>query len=412
MIHPRVETCASQMLAVVLAGGRGTRLQALTQSQAKPALHFGGFARLIDFPLSNCVNSGIRRIAVATQFCPADLYEHIQRAWSFLPRQFGEYVDLWPASERDDSPGWYAGTADAVRKNLEKILKEKPEYVLILAGDHVYKQNYAAMLSEHIQRRAEISIACVDVPRKSAGQFGCLEVAEDDRVQRFLEKPIDPPGLPGAPERSLASMGIYIFNTEILISALNTNPGDVARNDFGHDVIPAAISSYRVYAHRFEKSCVGTSAAYWKDVGTLDEFWRAHMDMLGGEAPDLLSAEWPIYSDRRGAGPARFRAGRESGGLALNSIVGAGCKISGMVRDSILFHDVEVGERAALAGCVVMPGAYIENGCRLENAIVAPGTYVHASSSIEHDPRLHVFHTGSGVSLITNAGLALSNSGL
>ena len=410
MLYSRVETCASQMLAVVLAGGRGTRLRALTETQAKPALPFGGFARLIDFPLSNCINSGIRRIAVVTQFCPADLFEHIQRAWSFLPRQYDEYVDLWPASQRGGERGWYAGTADAVRKNLELILARKPQYVLILAGDHVYKQNYATMLAEHIRRRADISISCIDVPRRTASNFGCIQVDGEERVRGFMEKPHDPPGLPDAPDRSLASMGIYIFNTDVLVDALCGAEGK-PRNDFGHDVIPGSIGGYRVYAHRFEKSCVG--ANYWKDVGTIDEFWRAHMDMLEGDSSvDLMSEEWPIHSEGVSGAPTRFRSGHQSSGLATNSIVGAGCRISGLVRDSILFPGVNVGERAALAGCVVLPGAHIEDGCRLERAIVGPGTYVPAGISLEHDPRLHVFHTAGGISLITSAVEHRSAAGL
>jgi glucose-1-phosphate adenylyltransferase len=392
------------MLAVVLAGGRGTRLRALTETQAKPALPFGGFARLIDFPLSNCINSGIRRIGVVTQFCPSDLFEHIQRAWSFLPRQYDEYVDLWPAAQRSGDSSWYAGTADAVRKNLERILQRKPDYVLILAGDHVYKQNYATMLSEHVQRRAEITISCIDVARKTASNFGCIEVDDEERVRGFLEKPADPPALPHRPDRSLASMGIYIFNTDVLVKAL-CDPG---LNDFGHDIIPASIAGTRVYAHRFEKSCVGKN--YWKDVGTIDEFWRAHMDMLEGEAPfDLMSDEWPIHSEGPSAAPTRFRTGTQSSGFAYNSIVGAGCRISGLVRDSIIFPGVKVGERAALAGCVVLPGAHIQDGCRLEKAIVGPGTFVPAGTSIEDDPRLQVFQTASGISLITSAAEFRSN---
>jgi glucose-1-phosphate adenylyltransferase len=387
------------MLAVVLAGGRGTRLRALTESQAKPALPFGGFARLIDFPLSNCINSGIRRIGVITQFCPSDLFEHIRRAWSFLPRQCDEYVDLWPAGQRGGELNLYAGTADAVRKNLELILARQPEYVLILAGDHVYKQNYAVMLADHIQRRADITISCIDVPRKTASSFGCVEVDGEQRVRGFLEKPADPPGLPNAADRSLASMGIYIFNTEILVSALC---GEGRLNDFGHDVIPKAIAEARVFAHRFENSCVGRN--YWKDVGTIDEFWRAHMDMLEGESPfDLLSDEWPIHSEGPSQAATHFRTGAQTTGFAYNSIVGAGCRISGLVRDSILFPGVKVGERAALEGCVVLPGAQIQDGCRLEKAIVGPGTFVPACDSIERDPRLQVFQTASGVSLITSA---------
>jgi glucose-1-phosphate adenylyltransferase len=399
------------MLAVVLAGGRGTRLHALTESQAKPALPFGGFARLIDFPLSNCINSGIRRIGVVTQFCPSDLFEHIQRAWSFLPRQYDEYVDLWPAAQRADSGGWYAGTADAVRKNLDRILARNPEYVLILAGDHVYKQNYAAMLAEHIQRRADISISCIDVPRTTASNFGCVDVDENGRVQGFLEKPRDPPGLPYAPDRTLASMGIYIFNTDVLVGALRPTAAGKPRNDFGHDVIPSAIKEWRVYAHSFEKSCIGKN--YWKDVGTLDEFWRAHMDMLEGDSSvDLMSEEWPIHSEGLAAAPTRFRSGSHCNGVAVNSIVGAGCRISGLVRDSILFPGVNVGERAALAGCVILPGAQIEDGCRLENAIVGPGTFVPAGGSLGDDPRLQVVHTAGGISLITSAMQGRASSGM
>jgi glucose-1-phosphate adenylyltransferase len=399
------------MLAVVLAGGRGTRLHALTETQAKPALPFGGFARLIDFPLSNCINSGIRRIGVVTQFCPSDLFEHIQRAWSFLPRQYDEYVDLWPAAPRVGDSSWYAGTADAVRKNLERIVARNPEYVLILAGDHVYKQNYAAMLTEHIQRRAEISISCIDVPRTTASNFGCIAVDENGRVRGFKEKPRDPPGLPNAPDRSLASMGIYIFNTEVLVSALSAAGPGKPRNDFGHDVIPAAIGEWRIYAHSFEKSCVGKN--YWKDVGTVDEFWRAHMDMLEGESSiDLMSEEWPIHSEGLATAPTRFRNSSQCNGIAVNSIVGAGCRISGLVRDSILFPGVNVGERAALAGCVVLPGAQIADGCRLENAIVGPGTIVPAGDSFDADPRLHVFQTAGGISLITSALESRANSGL
>jgi glucose-1-phosphate adenylyltransferase len=384
------------MLAVVLAGGRGTRLGALTEAQAKPALPFGGFARLIDFPLSNCINSGIRRVAVVTQFSPADLSGHIQRVWNFLPRQAGEYVDLWPAA---GDRSWYAGTADAVRKNLELIRARGPSHVLILAGDHVYKQNYAIMLAEHIRRQAEISISCIDVPRTTASNFGCVDVDETQRVRGFMEKPADPPGLPSAPDRSLASMGIYIFNLDVLVRTLCRATEAYALNDFGPDVIPASIADHRVYAHRFERSCVGKN--YWKDVGTLDEFWRAHMDMLEGDSSlDLMSEEWPIHSE---APAKRFRGGIENEGPAFNSIVGEGCRISGHVRDSILFPGVHVGERAALAGCVVLPGAQIADGCRLEKAIVGPGTVVPASDSFGDDPRLHVFQTAGGISLITRA---------
>jgi glucose-1-phosphate adenylyltransferase len=395
--------------AMVLAGGRGSRLMQLTDWRAKPAVPFAGTLRIIDFPLSNCINSGIRRVSVLTQYKAQSLIAHVERGWGFLEASLNEFIDVVPAQQRvgDD---WYRGTADAVFQNLDILREAEPEYVLVLAGDHVYKMDYGVMLAEHIERAADITIACLEVPIEQATAFGVIEIDAQERVLAFHEKPARPPSIPGQPQRAMASMGIYIFKASFLYEALARDAADPhSRHDFGHDLIPRVLGRAHVNAHRYERSCVHMlgDAPYWRDVGTVDAYWEAHMDLIEVQPQlNLYDDDWPVLSLQRQLAPAKFvldDTGRR--GMAIDSVVCSGCIVSGAtVRRSLLSFKVRVEEDSLLEECVVLPNVRIGRGVVLRRCVVDQGCQLPdgfaAGMNAAHDAaRFHV--TERGITLIT-----------
>ncbi|MGQ9686360.1 MAG: glucose-1-phosphate adenylyltransferase [Thiobacillaceae bacterium] len=406
-----VSLLTKSTVALILAGGRGSRLKSLTDWRAKPAVPFGGKFRIIDFPLSNCINSGIRRVGVITQYKAHSLIKHVQRGWGFLRGEFNEFVELLPAQQRVDETSWYKGTADAVYQNLDILRIYQPEYVLILAGDHIYKMDYGEMLAFHVQNEADMTVACIEVPRQEASAFGVMQVDGDERVVAFVEKPADPPPMPDKPDTSLCSMGIYVFNAAFLFEQLIRDADDAgSEHDFGKNVIPHLIrTGYRVYAHRFADSCVHGDGepAYWRDVGTVEAYWSANLD-LASVTPELnlYDPNWPIWTYQEQLPPAKFvfdEDGRR--GMAVDSMVSGGCIISGAtVRRSVLFSNVWVKEGAYLEEAVVLPDVRVGQGAILKKVVIDRGCNIPAGMSIGVNPaedakRFHV--SGAGVTLVT-----------
>ena len=395
---------------IVLAGGRGSRLMQLTDWRSKPAVPFGGKFRIVDFTLSNCVNSGIRRIGVATQYKAQSLIQHLQRGWSFLDGRFHEFVDILPAQQQI-SEHWYRGTADAVFQNLDLIRRNRPKHVLVLSGDHVYKMNYARMLAEHVERQADFSVACIDVPRQEASEFGVMHVDDQQRVVAFVEKPKDPPAMPGRPDRALASMGVYVFNADFLYEQLIRDHDDPhSSHDFGKDIIPHCVDRYRVFAHNFVNSCVGmdeTGIPYWRDAGTIDAYWEANME-LTKVTPELnlYDDEWPIWTHQEQLPPAKFvfdDDGRR--GMAVDSLVSGGDIISGaLVRHSLLFSRVHVHSYAQIEHSVILPDVDIGRRVKLRRVVMDKHCRVPEGLTIGYDieadrKRFHV--SENGVTLVT-----------
>lgn len=395
--------------AIILAGGRGSRLQQLTEFRAKPAVHFAGKFRIIDFTLSNCINSGIRRIGVATQYKAHSLIRHIQRGWSFLDGRFDEFIQLLPAQQQTDACQWYQGTADAVYQNLPFIHRCQAEYVLVVAGDHIYKMDYGRMLAAHVRHGAEMSVACIEVPVADAREFGVMAVDDDDRVIDFVEKPQVPPTLPGDPQHALASMGIYVFNTRFLAEQLERDaatPG--SSRDFGKDLIPRLVAERRVHAHRFADSCVGSAAhpSYWRDVGTIDAYWQANMDMTHPDPElDLYDRAWPIWTHQKQLPPAKFVASGDAQGVATGSLIAGGSIISGAtVRDSLLFSSVSVEQGARVDASVLLPEVQVGAGAVLRRCVVDRQCRIPAGMVIGVDPeadRKRFFVSPRGITLVT-----------
>jgi glucose-1-phosphate adenylyltransferase len=401
---------ARNTFGIVLAGGRGSRLMQLTDWRSKPAVPFGGKFRIVDFTLSNCVNSGIRRIGVATQYKAQSLIQHLQRGWSFLDGRFHEFIDILPAQQQI-SEHWYRGTADAVFQNLDLIRRNRPKHVLVLSGDHVYKMNYARMLAEHAERQADFSVACIDVPRMEATDFGVMHVNEQQRVVAFVEKPKDPPAMPGRPDRALASMGVYVFNADFLYEQLIRDHDDPhSSHDFGKDLIPHCVDRYRVFAHNFVNSCVGmdeTKVPYWRDAGTIDAYWEANME-LTKVTPELnlYDDEWPIWTHQEQLPPAKFvfdDDGRR--GMAVDSLVSGGDIISGaLVRHSLLFSRVHVHSYAQIEDSVILPDVDIGRRAKLRRVVMDKHCRVPEGLTIGYDieadrRRFHV--SENGVTLVT-----------
>ena len=397
--------------AMVLAGGRGSRLHQLTDWCAKPAVPFGGKFRIIDFVLSNCVNSGIRRIGVATQYKSHSLIQHIQRGWSFLNGQFGEFVDLLPAQQRVSEDHWYQGTADAVFQNLDIVRESKCDFVLVLAGDHIYKMDYGKLLAFHVESKADMTVACLEVPVTEATAFGVMKVDDQSRVVEFVEKPANPPSIPGNPAKSLASMGIYVFNSQFLYEQLIRDADDPkSSHDFGKDLIPHMVEKYRVFAQSFEQSCVGMGddhVPYWRDVGTIDSYWEASME-LTKVVPDLnmYDQEWPIWTHQEQLPPAKFVFDEpERRGVAVDSLVSGGCIVSGStVRHSLLFSDVRVNSYSTIEDSVLLPNVDVGRYVILKRAIVDKNCKIPEGMSIGVNPeedrkRFHV--SANGVTLVT-----------
>jgi len=391
-------------LALIMAGGRGERLKQLTQWRSKPAVPFGGKFRIIDFPLSNCINSGIRRIGVLTQYKSHSLNLHIQKGWGYLRGEFGEFVELLPAQQRIEST-WYSGTADSVFQNLDIINAHSPEYVLILAGDHIYKMDYGAMLAEHVERNADITVGCIEVPIEKASAFGVMAVDDELVIRDFDEKPEHPKPMPGNEEEALCSMGIYIFNKDLLFELLIRDadtPG--SSHDFGKDIIPYAIKKYRVQAYPFTNH---GKQAYWRDVGTVDAFWEANLELIGITPElNLYDDEWHIWTHQEQLPPAKFIFDEEERrGTAVDSMVSGGCIISGArICHSLLFSNVTVDEYTKIDSSVVLPNVTIGKNCRIYHAIVDKGCVIPDGTIIgknreEDDKRFHV--SPHGVVLVT-----------
>lgn len=398
-------------LALVLAGGRGSRLKALTDWHAKPGVPFAGKFRIIDFTLSNCINSGIRRIGVLTQYKAHSLLQHIQRGWGFLRGEFNEFIELLPAQQRTDGENWYKGTADAVFQNLDIIRQHGPEFVLILAGDHIYKMDYGKMLAHHMAHGADVTVACLEVPLEDAKGFGVIAVDENDNIVRFDEKPANPQHAPGKPDVALASMGIYIFNAQFLYERLNLDscqPG--TEHDFGKDVIPQLVGKHKLVAHRFEDSCVmheGAKEHYWRDVGTIDAYWEANLDLTTvTPALNLYDTNWPIWTYQAQLPPAKFVFDSDTRrGMSVDALVSGGCIISGAtVRRSLLFSNVRVNSYCLVEDSVVLPDCDIGRHARLQKCIVDQGCTIPPGLVVGEDPELDAKRfdrTAKGVTLIT-----------
>lgn len=393
-------------LALILAGGRGTRLRQLTLWRAKPAVPFGGKFRIIDFPLSNCVNSGIRRIGVVTQYKAHSLIRHIQQGWGHLRGEFGEFVELLPAQQRIET-SWYQGTADAVYQNLDIIRSHDPSYVLILAGDHIYKMDYGPMLAFHVDNYADLTVGCLEVPVDRARAFGVMGVQPDGRINSFAEKPEHPDTVPGKPDTALASMGIYIFNRDFLFEQLVKDADDdVSEHDFGKNILPSVIDRYRAYAYSFRDVQTGNQR-YWRDVGTVDAFWEANLELVRVTPElNLYDQEWPIWTYQEQLPPAKFvfdDADRR--GMAVDSMVSGGCIISGaMIKTSLLFSNVNVNAYSSVEDSVVLPDTTIGKHCRIRRAVIDKGCQIHDHTVIghDHDEDVRRFHvTKNGVVLVT-----------
>ncbi|RLL70990.1 glucose-1-phosphate adenylyltransferase [Paenirhodobacter hankyongi] len=406
---------SSQAMAFILAGGRGSRLKELTDRRAKPAVYFGGKTRIIDFALSNALNSGIRKMAIATQYKAHSLIRHMQRGWNFFRAERNEYLDILPASQRVSESKWYMGTADAVAQNIDIIEDYKVKYVVILAGDHVYKMDYEIMLRQHVETGADVTIGCLTVPRVEASAFGCMAVDASGRVTDFLEKPKDPPGMPGDPTHTLASMGIYVFDWAFLRDLLIRDSEDPnSSHDFGHDLIPQIVKNGKAMAHRFSESCVKTgleTEPYWRDVGTVDAFWQANIDLTEFTPKlDLYDNAWPIWTYAELVPPAKFihdEDGRR--GSAVSSLVSGDCIVSGSeVRNSLLFTGCRAHSWSSLDHVVALPYADIGRKAELSRCVIDRGVQIPEGLIVGEDPEEDAkwFRvTEGGVVLITQAML-------
>jgi glucose-1-phosphate adenylyltransferase len=402
---------ARHAMAFVLAGGRGSRLLELTNARAKPAVYFGGKSRIIDFALSNALNSGIRRIGVATQYKAHSLIRHLQRGWNFFRPERNESFDILPASQQVSENLWYAGTADAVYQNIEIIRGYGPRYIVLLAGDHIYKQDYEIMLQHHVDSGADVTVGCLEVPRAEASGFGVMAIDETKRIASFLEKPVDPPAMPGKPDVALASMGIYVFESELLFDQLRRDAADPeSSHDFGKDVVPYLVKHGKAIAHLFERSCKRSSPeaeAYWRDAGTLDSYWEANLDLTDlVPGLDLYDRDWPIWSYGEITPPAKFvhdADGRR--GRATNSLVSGGCIISGTeLSRSLLFTGVRVHSYGQISGAVILPYVTIARGVHLKDVIIDRGVNIPAGLVVGEDPKhdaARFRRTAKGICLIT-----------
>ncbi|MDO4777204.1 MAG: glucose-1-phosphate adenylyltransferase [Cardiobacteriaceae bacterium] len=372
-----LQDIAENTLVLILAGGRGSRLYELTDRRAKPAVYFGGSRRIIDFALSNCINSNLLKIGVITQYAAHSLLRHLQRGWSFLPYERNQYIDMLPARQQLDDRTWYRGTADAVFQNMGMMKSHyRPKYVLILAGDHIYKMDYMQMLKDHIESGARCTVGCIEVPCEQAREFGVMAVNEKLKVKAFVEKPADPPAMPDKPGSSLASMGIYVFDAAYLYDILDREVSNPATShDFGKDIIPKAVEEGTLYAHPFERSCKGrnpTGSIYWRDVGTIDSYWAAHMDLVS-ENPqlDLYDESWPIHGRPQQTAPARFFYRRPRERTLDNSLISGGCIITDAeISNSVLFSRCRVDEESVIEHSVLLPQVTVGKNCILRRCVV------------------------------------------
>ena len=400
-----------ETMAFVLAGGRGSRLMELTDHRAKPAVFFGGKTRIIDFALSNALNSGIRRIGVATQYKAHSLIRHLTRGWSFLRAERNESFDILPASQRVSEDLWYRGTADAVFQNIDIVQSYAPKYIVVLAGDHIYKMDYGLMLEQHVETGADVTVACVEVPREEASGFGVMHIDGYDVIQSFFEKPADPPAIPGKPDKALASMGVYVFETRYLFDLLERDAANPdSSNDFGRDLIPAIVREGKAVAHRFAASCVRSTheaEAYWRDVGTVDAYWESNIDLTAiTPALDLYDTTWPIWTYSELTAPAKFvhdEPGRR--GTAISSLVSGGCIVSGTeLRSSLLFTGVRTNSYARIEEAVILPYVEVGRHARLKKVVIDRGVVIPDGLVVGEDPQSDAARfrrTDRGVCLIT-----------
>ncbi len=407
---------AREAMAYVLAGGRGSRLMELTDRRAKPAVYFGGKSRIIDFALSNAINSGIRRIGVATQYKAHSLIRHMQRGWNFMRPERNESFDILPASQRVSEHQWYEGTADAVFQNIDIIASHAPKYMVILAGDHIYKMDYELMLQQHVNSGADVTVGCLVVPREEATGFGVMAVDDKDTITAFVEKPKDPPGIPGNEGMALASMGIYVFNTDFLFEELMRDAADPhSKRDFGGDIIPHIVKHGKAVAHRFTTSCIRAAEEieeYWRDVGTIDAYFDANLDLTDTVPKlNLYDRDWPIWTDAVVAAPAKFvhdEDGRR--GSAVSSLVSGDCIVSGSeVWRSLLFTGVKMGSYSSAREAVILPYCNIGRGARLNRVIIDSGVRIPEGMVIGEDPVLDAQRfrrSEKGVVLVTRDMMA------
>ncbi|TCP72648.1 glucose-1-phosphate adenylyltransferase [Sphingomonas sp. PP-CE-1G-424] len=413
MVERRGQPLARDAMAYVLAGGRGSRLMELTDTRAKPAVYFGGKARIIDFALSNAINSGIRRIGVATQYKAHSLIRHLQSGWNFLRSERNESFDILPASQRISEFQWYEGTADAVYQNIDIIESHAPEYMVILAGDHIYKMDYELILQQHCETGADVTIACLEVPRMEAVGFGVMAVDEHDNVTAFVEKPADPPAIPGNPDIALASMGIYVFHTKLLFDELRRDaetPG--SSRDFGKDIIPYLVKHGKAVAHRFSDSCVRSGSevdAYWRDVGTVDAYWEANIDLTDVVPKlDLYDRSWPLWTYSEVTPPAKFvHADDGRRGEAVSSLVSGDCIISGSsIHRSLIFTGTRAHSYSMLDQAVILPHCVIGRGARLSKVVVDRGVEIPDGLVVGEDAESDAQRfrrTDNGVVLVTKS---------
>ncbi|EEX14893.1 glucose-1-phosphate adenylyltransferase [Citreicella sp. SE45] len=389
----RNQRLAGRSMAFVLAGGRGSRLHELTNSRVKPAVYFGGKTRIIDFALSNAMNSGIRKIALATQYKAHSLIRHCQRGWNFFRDERNEFLDILPASQRYNEQTWYRGTVDAVAQNIDIIDSYDIDYIVILAGDHIYKMDYEMMIRQHVESRADVTVGCLTVDRGEASAFGCIAVDEKDRINSFMEKPKDPPGLPDNPEKTLVSMGIYVFSWAFLRERLLEDLEDEnSSHDFGNDMIPEIVAQGTAQAHRFQNSCVRTrpdAPAYWRDVGTVDAFWKANIDLTDFNPElDLWDRNWPIWTYSELVPPAKFIHDEEDRrGSAVSSMISGGCIVSGTeIRESLLFTMCHTNSYASLHRVVALPYVQVARHARLKNVVINRGVHIPEGLVVGEDP--------------------------
>jgi glucose-1-phosphate adenylyltransferase len=413
MVEKRIQPLARDAMAYVLAGGRGSRLKELTDRRAKPAVYFGGKARIIDFALSNALNSGIRRMGVATQYKAHSLIRHLQNGWNFFRPERNESFDILPASQRVSETQWYEGTADAVYQNIDIIEAYNLEFMVILAGDHIYKMDYEMMLQQHVDSNADVTIGCLEVPRMEATGFGVMHVDDADVIKAFVEKPADPPGIPGNPDFALASMGIYVFRTKFLMDCLRRDAADPASTrDFGKDIIPYIVEHGKAVAHRFAKSCVRSDferEAYWRDVGTIDAYWQANIDLTHITPElDIYDNSWPIWTFAEIKPPAKFVHDDENRrGSATSSLISGDCIISGAsLNRSLLFTGVRCNSFSRLEGAVVLPEVKIARHAQLRNVVIDRGVVIPEGLVVGEDPEMDARRfrrSENGICLITQA---------
>jgi glucose-1-phosphate adenylyltransferase len=394
-------------LVLVLAGGEGSRLKGLTQWRAKPAVPFGGKYRIIDFALSNCINSGLRRIGVLTQYKSHSLIRHLHRAWGFMRAEIGEFVEILPAQQRTAKKEWYKGTADALFQNIDIMHRHSPDYVIVLGGDHIYTMDYSKMLMKHVLSEADLTVGCIEVPCEEATDFGVMSVDEELNITKFTEKPSEPDSIPGKPGTAMASMGIYIFSSSFLYNVLMHDADDeTSSNDFGRDIIPNSIESHKAIAYPFLNK--EGNPDFWRDVGTIDSYWEANMDLCSVDPElNLYDRNWPIWTYQTQHPPAKFvfdDKGRR--GEAIDSLVAGGVIISGArIKRSIIFFGTQVHSYAHVKDSVILPKVSIGRNCTIHKAVIDKGCFIAEDTEIgvDHDEdRRRGFHvTNKGVVMVT-----------